>query len=53
MSDYQMLTKEEYIAELQEVLSKVETYKVRWFYRFIMAKLGIETKGGDCSGKVC
>lgn len=48
MSDYPRLTKEEYIAELQKVLSKEEPYKVRWFYVFIMAKLGIEPKGGEC-----
>ena len=37
--------KEEYIAELMDVLSKIETYKVRWFYRFIMAKLGLLPDG--------
>ena len=39
------MSKEKYIEELQEVLSELETYKVRWFYRFIMTKLGIEPKG--------
>lgn len=34
-------TKEEYIAELQDTLSKLETYKVRYFYIFTMAKLGV------------
>lgn len=34
-------TKEEYIAELQETFSKLETYKVRYFYMFTMAKLGV------------
>ena len=34
-------TKEEYITELQDTLSKLETYKVRYFYLFTMAKLGV------------
>lgn len=34
-------TKEEYIAELQDTLSKLETYKVRYFYIFTMVKLGV------------
>lgn len=46
------MDKEEYIAELQDVLSKLETYKVRWFYRFIMTKLGIEPKDGDGCGQI-
>ena len=46
MNNYPELTKEEYIAELQKTLSGIETYKVRYFYIFIMAKLGIEGKGG-------
>ena len=45
-SNYPELTKEEYIAELQQVLSEIETYKVRYFYIFTLAKLGIEPKGG-------
>lgn len=34
-------TKEEYITELQETFSKLDTYKVRYFYIFTMAKLGM------------
>lgn len=43
-------TKEEYIDELQAVFSKIETYKVRWFYIFTMAKLGLlnNEKEGVC-----
>lgn len=43
MSDanYPHMEKEEYIAELQKVLSEAETYEVRYFYIFTMAKLGI------------
>lgn len=41
-SKYPEKTKEEYMEEIQEVFSKVETYKVRYFYIFIMVKLGIE-----------
>lgn len=48
MANYPELTKEEYIAELQEVLSKVETYKVRRFYIFIKGKLGYDMEGGAC-----
>lgn len=40
-SIYPCMEKEEYIAELQKVLSEAETYKVRYFYIFTMAKLGI------------
>lgn len=46
-SDFPELTKEEYIAELQEVLSEIETYKVRYFYIFTMAKLGINRKENE------
>lgn len=45
-SDYPDKTKEEYIAELQEVLSETDTKKVRYFYIFTLAKLGIQPKGG-------
>ena len=34
-------TKDEYIEEIQKTLSGIETYKVRYFYVFIMAKLGL------------
>lgn len=44
-SDCPVKTKAEYIAELQEILSKVETYKVRYFYIFTMAKLGLIPSG--------
>lgn len=40
-SDCPDKTKEEYISELQETLSGIETYKVRYFYIFTMAKLGL------------
>lgn len=50
MNNYPELTKEEYIAELQKTLSEIETYKVRYFYSFIMTKLGIERKGGVVNG---
>ena len=39
--DYPEKTKEQYMEEIQEVFARVETYKVRYFYIFIMAKLGI------------
>lgn len=45
-SDYPDKTKEEYIADLQEIFSGIETYKVRYFYIFTLAKLGIQPKGG-------
>lgn len=47
-SDCPDKTKEEYITELQKVLSKEETYKVKYFYIFTMAKLGLipSQKGG-------
>lgn len=41
-------TKEDYIAKLNEVLSSIETYKVRWFYRFIMGRLACDLEGGVC-----
>lgn len=40
-ADYPYMEKEEYIAELQKALSGIETYKVRYFYIFTMAKLGL------------
>lgn len=40
-ADYPYMEKEEYIAELQKVLSGIETYKVRYFYIFTMVKLGL------------
>jgi len=42
-NDYPEKTKEEYLAELQEVLLKMDVCKVRYFYIFIMAKLGVKS----------
>lgn len=34
------MTNEEYRVELQRIFEKIhENYKLRWFYRFIVAKL--------------
>ncbi len=46
-SDYPDKAKEEYIEELEKVLSTIETYKVRYFYIFTMAKLGIKPNNVD------
>lgn len=48
MSEIAQLSKEQYIKELSETLSQLETYKVRYFYIFTMAKLGLidDGKGG-------
>lgn len=48
MSNFSDKTKEQYIKELSETLSQLETYKVRYFYIFTMAKLGLidDGKGG-------
>ena len=40
--NYPHKKKEEYLEEIQTVLSEVETYKVRYFYIFIMAKLELD-----------
>ena len=50
--NYPYMEKEEYIAELQKVLSEAETYEVRYFYIFTMAKLGLMpcTEGGAVNG---
>lgn len=40
-SIYPRMEKEEYIKEMQKTLSGIETYKVRYFYIFIMTKLGM------------
>ena len=32
-------TNQEYIEELTAIFEKLENYKLRWFYRFIVAKL--------------
>ncbi|MGN0496206.1 MAG: hypothetical protein ACI4GW_08260 [Lachnospiraceae bacterium] len=34
--------KQDYIDELNEIFKTLETYKLRWFYRFITAKLDLD-----------
>lgn len=40
------MTKEDYITRLNDVFGKLPTYKLRYFYIFIMAKLGFDVEGG-------
>lgn len=40
--DYPHKKKEEYLEEIQTALSAIETYKVRFFYIFIMARLELD-----------
>lgn len=40
------MTKEDYIAKLNEVFVKLPTYKLRYFFIFINAKLGCDVEGG-------
>lgn len=38
--EVQYMTSKEYIASLNEIFSELPTYKLRYFYAFITAKLG-------------
>ena len=37
-------TNEEYIEEINTLLQPLENYKLRWFYRFIRAKLEMDNE---------
>ena len=40
------MAKEDYITRLNDVFGKLPTYKLRYFYIFIMTKLGFDVEGG-------
>ena len=40
------MAKEDYIARLNDVFGKLPTYKLRYFFLFINAKLGYDVEGG-------
>jgi HD-GYP domain-containing protein (c-di-GMP phosphodiesterase class II) len=40
------MTKEDYIAKLNAVFGELPTYKLRYFFLFINAKLGYDVEGG-------
>ena len=50
--DYPHKKKEEYLEEIQTALSAVETYKVRYFYIFILEKLKMDATPGGEGGAV-
>lgn len=42
------MTKDDYIDRLNEVFAELPTYKLRYFFMFINAKLSYDVKGGVC-----
>lgn len=46
MKENEYPTKEQYIKEIIEALADIDTYKVRYFHTFILAKLELMNKKG-------